>query len=77
MVSRDLETGIVYSASVFLDEVAVGTITIRNVDASISRGAHAIFVGHELLEPPFQLRNHPGHPDLQAVAALSGSSGKP
>jgi clan AA aspartic protease (TIGR02281 family) len=38
MVSRDLETGIVYSASVFLDEVAVGTITIRNVDALISQG---------------------------------------
>ena len=38
MVSRDLETGIVYSASVFLDEVAVGTVTIRNVDALISQG---------------------------------------
>jgi aspartyl protease family protein len=30
--------GIVYSASVFLDAVTVGTITMRNVDASISQG---------------------------------------
>ena len=30
--------GIVYSATVFLSEVSVGTITLRNVDASISQG---------------------------------------
>jgi aspartyl protease family protein len=30
--------GIVYSASMFLDAVTVGTITMRNVDASISQG---------------------------------------